>query len=91
MVPMLYSRVAHITVHICPQVLGGTVHTVVIVNLNMYYGPFLKMLISLINLLRKSCLKTSGLHRNKNHGLATACFKVESNTQATDYLNSVPH
>ena len=69
---------------VCPQVLGGTVHTVVIVNLNMYYGPFLKMVISLINLLRKSCLKASGLHRNKNHGLATACFKVESNTPATD-------
>lgn len=69
----LLSRVVHMAVCVWPHALGGTVHTLVIVN--MYYDLSMTMVVKCL----KEEIPFSSLHRNSNCGLATACFKVESN------------
>lgn len=54
--------------------LRGTIHTVIVVSLNMYYGHFMEMVVQCL----KEDLPFSGLYK-----IIKACLKAESNTLAT--------
>lgn len=68
------SRVARMLYWFDYMALRGTIHTVIIVSLNMYYGHFMEMVVKCV----KEDIPFSGLHK-----IMKACLKAESNTMAT--------
>lgn len=52
--------------------LEGTVHTGVIISLNVYFSYFMELVVNCL----KEEIPFSGLHKNIKYELVTACLKV---------------